>query len=247
MEYCEGLVVRVMTYKESDVIMTVFTREHGLISVLAKGAKKMKSRFRSSASIFTHASFYVNYKPNSLSILTDLKLIDANSALKVDLEKAAYASYLCELTFKVFDKDDIQEDYFQLLLDIIEKLNIDFNPKIMTMIYELKLLDYLGVRPNLDSCANCFTKQKIVSFDAKSGGYICANCFGPYMKRVSIKSIKVLRQLFYVDVKKVNSIKLNLNTINEIKFFINDYYESNTGLYLKSKKFLRDIEKLKIT
>jgi DNA repair protein RecO (recombination protein O) len=215
-----------------------------VIGILAKGAKKLKSRFRSFASIFTHAHFYINYRQGHLSVLTDVKLVADNSNLILDLSKAAYASYICELTYKVFEKDVAYPGYFGLLDSIIEKINGDFDPKIITMIYELKLLDHLGVKPNLDSCTSCGTTKTIVTFDARSGGFICQNCIEPYMKRVSLKAIKVLRQLAYVDVTKLNSISLNVNTTKELRFFIDDYYDSHAGFYLKSKKFLRDIDKL---
>jgi len=240
----EGIVLRAMTYKENDVILTVFTREYGVIGILARGAKKLKSRFRSFSAIFTHANFYIHYKQGGLSILTDVKLVNDNTGLILDLTKAAYAAYICELSYKVFDKDTPNHYYYDLLSSIIDKINNDFDPKIITMIYELKLLDFLGVRPNLDSCANCSTTKGIVTMDARSGGFICQNCFEPYMKKVSLKAIKVLRQLAYVDVEKLNSIKLNVNTTKELRFFIDDYYDSHAGFYLKSKKFLRDIEKL---
>ena len=49
---------------------------------------------------------------------------------------------------------------------------------------------------------------------------------------------------YYVDLAKITKLSISQATKNEINMFLNDYYDRYTGLYLKSKKFIRDLQKL---
>ena len=60
------------------------------------------------------------------------------------------------------------------------------------------------------------------------------------------KTINVLRKLYHVDISKISKIKLSNNTRKEIDDFINEYYDRYSGLYLKSKNFLKSIKNVYI-
>ena len=115
---------------------------------------------------------------------------------------------------------------------------------IITNILELKYLDYLGIKPELNSCAVCGS-TKVLTVSTNKGGFVCTNCHRNE-KIVDKKTIKVLRMLYYVDISKISKIELNDNTKEEIDTFINEYYDKYTGLYLKSKKFLKSIKNVYI-
>ena len=63
---------------------------------------------------------------------------------------------------------------------------------------------------------------------------------------VDKKTINVLRKLYHVDISKISKIKLSNNTRKEIDDFINEYYDRYSGLYLKSKNFLKSIKNVYI-
>ena len=65
-------------------------------------------------------------------------------------------------------------------------------------------------------------------------------------KKVDKKTINVLRKLYHVDISKISKIKLSNNTRKEIDDFINEYYDRYSGLYLKSKNFLKSIKNVYI-
>ena len=53
----------------------------------------------------------------------------------------------------------------------------------------------------------------------------------------------MLRMYYLVDIKSISDLKISDGVINNINYFINTYYERYTGLYLKSKKFLEEMQK----
>ena len=105
------------------------------------------------------------------------------------------------------------------------------------------MLDYLGVRPSIDCCSLCGTDKDIVTLSSHKGGYVCRNCFTTE-GLVSDKTIKMIRLYYYVEVSNISKLDVSGEVSKEINSFLDDYYERYTGLYLKSKEFIKKINLL---
>ena len=233
----EGIIVREIPYGETSKIIHVYTSE-GIISIMCKGARTLKSPFRATTLKFTYGKFYVFYKENKLSTLKNVDIINPLSKIKNDIFLLSYINYLTELTTQVIKQttDNIYEDYIFAIL----KIESGLDPLIITNIIEIKYLDYLGVGLNLNACVSCGAKTNIITIDGDRGGYICANC---YQNEIIVdkKTIELLRMYYYVDIKSISKLKISDKVKNEINYFLNTYYDRYTGLYLKSKDFLKKL------
>lgn len=235
----EGIIIGDTNYSESSKILNVFTKEYGIIGIMSKGCRRIKSNLRVVSQKLSYGIFNIYYKENGLSTLisVDTKLFFKN--ILTDISKIGYSTYLIELIEQTY-RQNPSEEIYDLLINGLLKIEEGLNPLIITNIIELKLLDYLGIGINLDCCNICGSKDDIITFSCSSGGYICKNCM-TNEKIVSQKSIKVLRMLYYVDLAKISKLELSTNTIDEIGSFLDEYYDMYSGLYLKSKKFLEKI------
>lgn len=243
MNEIEGIVVSELSYGETSKIINVLTRDHGIIGIMAKGAKTVKSKLRSVTLKLTYGVFYMNYKDNKLSILTGVDVKDGFKNIKTDIEKISYVSYLLELATQVV-KHGENESVYDLLISAIKKIDEGFDPLVITNIVELKYLEYLGVMPVLDSCAVCGSTKSIATLSSYRGGYVCNNCL-KNEKIVSEKTIKLIRMFYYVDIDKISKLDISKQSEMEINQFISDYYDRYTGLYLKTKDFIRNLNKIK--
>jgi len=108
---------------------------------------------------------------------------------------------------------------------------------------ELKLLDFLGVAPNIDSCSHCGSDKQIITLSSDCGGYICKNCY-TNEPLVSEKTIKIIRMYYYVDIKNISKLDVHPDVTSEINRFLDDYYDRYTGLYIKSKDFIKKINQI---
>ena len=237
----EGLVISEQDYKESSKIIKVLTSD-GIISIIAKGSRKLKSNDRNSTSKITLSSFNIIYKEDGLSTLTDSDIINSYKNIKKDIIKISYASYLLDLASQVM-KQNNNKDIYNLLVDSLNKIEEGFSPIVITNILELKYLDYLGVMPIIDECSICGTKNSIATISGKDGGYICNNCL-TNQPIVDEKTIKLIRMFCYVDISKISKLEISDKIKNEINTFLDDYYDKYTGLYLKTKSFLKNLNKL---
>ena len=237
-EVLEGIVISELDYKESSKIVNILCKEHGIIGVICKGCKRLKSNYKISK--LTYAKMHIKYKDNSLSTLVDLDIINNFKNIKKDLIKTSYANFILELTHQVY-KHDQDNNIYDLLINSLIKIEEGLNPKIITNILELKLLDNLGIRPILDYCACCNTKSNIITISSYKGGLLCNKCLNNE-KIYNNKTIKLIRMFYYVDISKLTKLDISDNIVNEIDSFIDDYYDRYSGLYLKSKQFLKNIK-----
>lgn len=237
----EGIIVSEVDYKESSKIINLYTKEYGIIGVLARGAKRLKSSLSGVTSKLTYGYFYLNYKENGLSILTEVDVIESFKNIKKDLLKISYASFLTELVTQVY-KHENSNNIYGIYLNGLKKIEDNMDPMVIVNIIELKLLDNLGIKPVIDSCVSCGSTD-IVTISSYKGGLLCNNCLGNE-KIVHNKTIKLIRLFYYVDISKIDKIEISDVIKNEINEFVDDYYDRYSGLYLKSKQFLKNISKV---
>jgi DNA repair protein RecO (recombination protein O) len=118
-EKLEGIVLSCKDYSETSKLLSIITKKYGIISVIAKGARNLKSDLRSSSDKLTYGYFNVYYKENKLSILSSVDIIDNFKNIKKDIEKISYASYILDLTGQVIKQTN--KDIFDLLINSLIK------------------------------------------------------------------------------------------------------------------------------
>ncbi len=242
-EKVEGIVVSETNYSESSKILNIYTKEYGIIGVLSKGCRKIKSNLRSVSTKLTYGYFHIYYKEDKLSTLIAVDLIHSLKNIKSDIKKISYVSYIVDLSIQVEKESKVNN--FDLLKSCILKIEEGLDPLVITNILEIKLLEVLGVMPSIDGCSLCGNTDNIVTISVDSGGYICENCLTEFDKIYSDKVIKLLRMYYYVDIDKISKLDIKDEVKKEINEFIEMYYDKYTGIYLKSKAFLKQLESLK--
>jgi len=235
----DGIVVSSTPFKENSKIINIFTKEKGIIGCLSKGCKKLKSPLRLISENFAYGTFHLYYKEDKLSTLVDGDIKNYLINSKSDIVKISYLSYLCELSVNVY-KESESEDIYSLLEAAILKIEEGYNPQIITNIIELQYLKYIGIDLNLDGCVVC-GNNKVVTLSLSKGGYICSN-HRTNEPIIDEKVLKLLRLYNYVDISKITNLDIDNSISNEINRLINEYYDEYSGINIKSKKFLKDLE-----
>ena len=238
----EGIVVSEVDYKESSKIINVLTLDMGVIGIIARGTKQIKNKLSGVTSKLTYGYFHVNYKENGLSSLIEVDVIDRFKNIRKDINLMSYSIYLLELAERVY-KHDNDNSIYQILIDSLKKIDEGYDYKVISHIFELKMLDFLGIRPVIDECVNCGKKDNIVTISSYRGGYLCNECARGEVI-VNIKTIKLLRMFYYVDISKITKLDVADNIKEELSKFIYDYYDRYSGIYLKSREFLQNLEKI---
>ena len=232
----EGIIISTVDYKESSKIINIFTKNDGIIGVLARGSKNMRSKLSSTTNTLCYGIFHLNYREYNLPSLIEVDQLDNFKNIRKDLIKTNYAIFLLDLTTNVY-KHGQNNEIYNLLITGLKKINENYDERIITNIIELKLLTDLGIKPIVDKCISCGTTSDIITISIYKGGYLCKNCVGNEFI-YHLKTIKLIRMFYYIDLSKITKIDISNNIKKELSLFIDDYYERYSGLYLKSKKLL---------
>ena len=102
----EGFILSETPYGETSKIINVFTSSYGVIGIMCKGAKSLKSKNRVSTMRLTYAKFNIYYKKDKLSTLVSADIINPLKRIKEDIILISYLSYLTELTNQVIKQSN---------------------------------------------------------------------------------------------------------------------------------------------
>ena len=235
----EGIVVSEVDYGETSKIINVLTKTE-IIGIYARGCKRPKSKLNNVTSKLTYGQFHINYKEKGLSTLIEVDIVNSFINIRKDMYKLSYSLYLLELAYNVFKQEENEEIYINLV-SALNKINDGINYYLISMVVCLKYLDYLGIKPVLDSCIVCGSCD-VVTVSSYKGGCLCKdhldneNALDEY-------TIKLIRALYYVNIDEVHNIDIPSHILKQMREFIDDYYDRYSGIYLKTREFLRKVNK----
>lgn len=235
----EGIILSVTPYGESSKIINILTVDGSIMGVMAKGAKSLKSKLRVGTEKFTLGIFNIMYHENKLSNLLSADIINPLTNIKTDIVKIGYLTYICELSLQTA-RQNTSKDIYKILKSTILKMENGLDPLVLSNILELKMLSYLGVGIDLDKCVKCGNKTDIITISGDAGGYLCSSCHTNEIV-YDDKTIKMFRLYYYVDIDSITELKISDQVKNNINQILVEYYDRYTGLYLKSKEFLKDV------
>lgn len=149
-----AIVLRRIDFGETDRITTLYTRELGKISAIAKGARKPISRLAGATETLTYAKFQLA-TGKTLDVITQVEVRHSFPRVRSNLRQLAYATYLAELIERFVEEREPNADMFDLLLSslyLLERLN---DPEKIAHMFELQFMKLLGYEPTLDKCVRC--------------------------------------------------------------------------------------------
>jgi DNA repair protein RecO (recombination protein O) len=180
-----AIVLRAVSYGESDRIVTLFGRDTGRVSALARGARKSQRRFAGGLSLCAVGSAAIRERPGAeLATLERFDATDSHAALGSDVARMAHAAYAAELVGKLCAPRQVEPGVFDWLVAFLRLLDGDGASAERLRVFELGLLGGLGFGPVLDRCAVCngdsfggrAPSEVAFRWDPDRGGAVCTAC-----------------------------------------------------------------------
>jgi DNA repair protein RecO (recombination protein O) len=175
-----AIVLRVIDFSESSCVVTLFTRDFGKVTGLAKGARRPKGPFESALDLLAVVRIvFLRKSSDALDLLTEAKLEQRFRAAARDLSRLYAGYYLAELLLDLTDDDDPHPDLFDAAWEALRGLDDAAHVPTTVLRFELTALKLLGHRPSLDACAGCgdpVAAQARVPFGLIAGGVLCSRC-----------------------------------------------------------------------
>ncbi|HEX2722335.1 MAG TPA: DNA repair protein RecO [Gemmatimonadaceae bacterium] len=177
----EALVLHAFDYLETSRIIRLMTREAGIQSVLARGARNSRKRFGSAVDLFAQGTAEIQMKPNrELQVLASLEVTRARAGLALDVGRFTAASMMAELALRA-SSDEPAPALFDVVEMALDRLAVAPSDETIdaALAGAWHMIATLGFTPALDVCANCHAPLdpvSRVSFSHSAGGALCPRC-----------------------------------------------------------------------
>ncbi|MDX8045955.1 DNA repair protein RecO [Gracilibacillus sp. S3-1-1] len=244
-EKVEGFILKTQDYGETHKIVTLLTPTFGKVGAIARGAKKTKSRMAAITQPFIHGSYLIQ-PGSSLATIQQGEVITSFRKIREDIVKTAYTSYLAELTDKLIDPKKYNPFIYKQLLHTVERIDEGMDPEILSMIYEWKMYKEAGFAPVVTKCVSCGNPHDLKAFSVSNGGLLCRNCLYIDEHAISVpeKVAKLMAIFAWVELEQIGNISVKSENKLLLSRIMEQYYEEHGGFYLKSKRFLQQMNKL---
>lgn len=237
----EAVVLRRTDFGEADRLVTLYSREHGKLRAVAKGARKPQSRKTGHVELFMHSKFFLA-KGRDLDIITQAEMITSYAALRDDLVRATYASYAVELLDRFTVEEDVNASVYDLLVAALDWFATTDDVLLAARYYELRLLSLTGFQPRFFNCVACgeAIAEQDQFFSAELGGLLCPGCADGdrNARRVTAVTVKVLRYLQTRSWDTVRHLRLKRPLLHELESIMHFYIIYTLERNLKSVDFL---------
>ena len=241
-EKTEGIVLRETEYKDSDKLLTVLTREHGKLTLRARGVKSGRSRSKAGCQLLTYSEFTVSEKQGKYTI-TEAAAKEMFPELREDIELLYLASYFAQVTDAVAQEEDAAPELLSLLLNALYALaKLKKSQKLVKAVFELRLACIAGFLPDLRGCAVCGNPNPN-RFNVTQGILQCAECRNDatdgIRMPVSEGSLAAMRYIASADPKRLFAFTLSDGALQGL----NGLTESYLTMRLERGFFTLDLYK----
>jgi DNA repair protein RecO (recombination protein O) len=243
----EAIVIGGHNLGEADRIIPFFTRKLGKVRAVARGARRVRSRYGGSLELFTLGQLVFFEWPNrTLHKINEFSVIEPFAGLKADLGRLGRGAYLVELAGASVEEGEPNEEIFLLLRDALTLLVLHDEPRVVRS-FEIRLLRIVGYLLELYRCLVCRSVLEHGAASAISptrGGLVCSKCFSraPDNLPISVESLGFLRSALHGALEQSLASPLahpHLTNLQEVlKVCITHFF----GKRLRSVAFLALVE-----
>ncbi len=178
--HVRGLVVRETPVGEYDKLLTVITEEVGRILISGKAVRSLKSKHMPATQLFCYSDFVLR-KSHGYYYISDSSLFESFYGLRLDLDKLALASYLCDVAAEMAVEGVGDEELLRLTLNTLYALanHKDIPVSQLKAAFELRCAAIEGFLPNLTACDRCDATEetaKKMYLDVMNGRILCGDC-----------------------------------------------------------------------
>jgi DNA repair protein RecO (recombination protein O) len=198
----DAVVLRTYKSGEADRIVVLWTKLHGKVRVIAKGARKTTSRLGASLETLACVNVDLVKTRGDLYVARHVVHTERMATLRSSYDRINAGFAVVEVVDAIPSDDVADEGIYDLVLRVLLALdNEEFSPTLIATSFFFKLLVHDGSEPVVDSCVSCGRDGPLVAFDAQVGGTLCANCRSGVA--ISADALALLRRILGGDLAGV--------------------------------------------
>lgn len=228
----DGIIIGRRNYGDDDRLVTILTKDWGVLSAYVKGASRLRSKHASSTELLCYAHF-VLFKNKDRYFVDHADPERLFFGIRQDIVKLSLASYLAELTWELAPKLEAAGQYLKLLLNCLHLLEKgELPPGQIKALYELRILTMSGYMPNLVGCRNCGVFEgPDMRFSPYSGELLCENCYTAWddsvqkerFRPVGKGVLSAMRHVLYAEGNRLYRFSLSGESVRSFEAVCEEY------------------------
>ncbi|MEG3639726.1 DNA repair protein RecO [Magnetococcus sp. PR-3] len=181
-----AIVLRRIPYRDSSLVLNLFTQEHGVRSVMAKGARKgSKSLPRGDLAGFHTLGVQLSGREGqSMMTLRRVEILSPRHGLMHHVAGSSAAQLMLEQVYRLFPAEDPHPGLFAALDGAMARLEAQASPLQVVGLWQGQLLHSLGFGWQTACCAGCGQGDDLIFFSPKRNQTVCRMCGIPHRDRL---------------------------------------------------------------
>ena len=235
----EAIVLRSMRFGEADRILHLYTADRGRVGAIAKGVRKMKSRFGARLEPLSHVELMLHEGAGELQTITGVELLRTHRSAREDPYRLNVGLLGAEAMLRLFGEPEANERAFGALARFLDLLDDsparERRPAVdpLALSFQMKLLWLAGYLPHLTSCVECGTTGELAAFSARAGGAVCG-VHAAGALRLSREGIAGIERLLSTPLADAPGAELSERSRRDGLAVITASYEEHGGFRLRT-------------
>jgi DNA repair protein RecO (recombination protein O) len=250
-EKSEAIVLRTVPWSETSFVVTLFTREFGKISAIAKGARRLRSPFETSLDLLAKSQIvFIRKGHDVLDLLTESKLTRRFRSGQRALLPLYCGYYIAELLLTLTEEHQKVIPLFELSDRTLIALDAGSSPHDTILQFEMQTLRMLGHLPTFNLCAGCGNPVESDRSEADTrlgiaaGGVLCPQCVSGQHLVIRVRNPTLRCLIEFAEAEKREeqpSIAPELR--GEVRFVMERFVSSLADRRLRLTDFLEDLKR----
>lgn len=215
----QGLVLRVTPYNDKDALLTVLSREHGKLTVKARGLYRKNSPLTAPCQLLAYGEFTL-FEYRGYCTINEAHSVELFHNLRKDLQKLALGTYFAQVA-DVVSQEDMPSGQLQTLvlncLYALDKLAIP--EQLVKAVFELRCACLAGYTPSLTGCYRCGNPIPD-RFNVAEGRLECSTCRDSasdgLRMPVTPGILDAMRYICYCEPKKLFAFRTGEQTVDRL-------------------------------
>ncbi len=227
---------------ENDRLVTLMTRDMGVIRAFAVGAKSIKSRRGAATGLLSYSNFNIEKKGDTYKIIeatANRIFFSAGS----DIEILSIAQYFCELCYCFALPDSNNEELLRLILNSLHFLTEKKrSPELIKAITELRIAVMAGYAPNLVACEACGKfEDAVMHFKLDDGTLYCNDCKSTNCVAIDRTVLEAMRRIVFSQFSELYSFDIPREAAKRLTAVTEKYIVFQSEHRFSTLEFLHSI------
>ncbi len=212
----DGLIIKRGSVGENDRLVTVLTRDLGVIRAFVHGANKVKGKTVSATDALSYSKFTVSKNRDTYTI-SEITPVEVFFDLRSDIERLSLAQYFCEVTMHLAVEGEAAEEPLRLILNCLYLLMKQTRPMLqIKAIFELRMMTLAGFMPDLSGCAGCGNEQPEPAWFSYAEGTVKCDACGGGGTLISGGVLAAMRHIVGCDFERLFNFELTPDALKAL-------------------------------